>query len=68
MQLAISKRRKYLQTTKTFFKKIAPWFVYVFVSMLYLGYLKRALAHTYFYLRVVLLVKRGVLDSMCHPS
>ena len=36
--------------------------------MLYLGYLKRALAHTYFYLRVVLLVKRGVLDSMCHPS
>ena len=50
------------------FQKIAPWFVYVFFSMLYLGNLKRALTHTGFYLRVVILVKRGVLDYICHPS
>ena len=38
------------------FQKIAPWFVYVFFSMLYLGNLKRALTHTCFYLSVVILV------------
>ena len=68
MQLAVWKRRKQLQTTKTCFKKIAPWFVCVLFSMLYLGYLKHALAHTYFYLCVVILVKHGALDYICHPS
>ena len=44
------------------FQKIAPRFVYVFFSMLYLGYLKHALVRTYCYPRAVILVRCGVLD------
>ena len=62
------KDKKTFANNQDMFQNIALCFVYVFFSMLYLGYLKHALARTYFYPRAVILVKCDVLDYICHPS